>query len=195
MDAWITTCVSHGTKSPPTVVWHQSCPCRHQLRDLSMSEHSHSFVLLLHHPSTIMTSTTRMPPHPVPTSSAPLPSDEIFLPSNPEAPAQILTVESHVSEWPPTPGYRAFIGWLKQRCEQIRGRTIIEGNEGASVPIASLLGLLDNMISWVDEVPPQPQKAQRFGNLAFRKYIALVEEVCDRRGRPSLTVATPRYRG
>lgn len=37
--------------------------------------------------------------------------------------------------------------------------------------------LLDSMTSWVDEVPPEPQSAQRFGNLAFRKYIAMVEQV------------------
>lgn len=43
--------------------------------------------------------------------------------------------------------------------------------------------MLDNLIAWIEEVPPQPQKVQRFGNLAFREYIALVEEVsevCDR---------------
>lgn len=33
------------------------------------------------------------------------------------------------------------------------------------------------MTDWVKEVPPEPQAAQRFGNLAFRKYIALVEKV------------------
>lgn len=37
--------------------------------------------------------------------------------------------------------------------------------------------LLNDMKDWVEEVPPEPQSAQRFGNLAFRKYIALVEQV------------------
>lgn len=39
------------------------------------------------------------------------------------------------------------------------------------------LRLLDSMTDWVKEVPPEPQSAQRFGNLAFRKYIALVDQV------------------
>ena len=40
--------------------------------------------------------------------------------------------------------------------------------------------LLEDMTNWIDEVPPESQSAQRFGNLAFRKYIALVEEVSSR---------------
>jgi serine/threonine-protein phosphatase 2A activator len=36
--------------------------------------------------------------------------------------------------------------------------------------------MLDAMTAWVDEVPPQPQSNQRFGNLAFRTYIKVVEE-------------------
>jgi hypothetical protein len=41
--------------------------------------------------------------------------------------------------------------------------------------------LLEDMTDWVKEVPLAPQAAQRFGNLAFREYIALVESV--RQGR------------
>lgn len=37
--------------------------------------------------------------------------------------------------------------------------------------------LLEDMTKWVEEVPPELQSAQRFGNLAFRKYIVLVETV------------------
>jgi serine/threonine-protein phosphatase 2A activator len=37
--------------------------------------------------------------------------------------------------------------------------------------------LLDDMTEWVKEVPLAPQANQRFGNLAFREYIALVEAV------------------
>jgi hypothetical protein len=39
------------------------------------------------------------------------------------------------------------------------------------------MSVLDQMIGWIDEVPPLPQANQRFGNLAFRQYIKLVEEV------------------
>lgn len=44
--------------------------------------------------------------------------------------------------------------------------------------INSLIDLLEQMTRWVDEVPPHPQSNQRFGNLAFREYIKLVEKVC-----------------
>lgn len=37
--------------------------------------------------------------------------------------------------------------------------------------------MLEEMMEWVKEVPIQPQSNQRFGNLAFRLYIKLVEEV------------------
>jgi len=39
--------------------------------------------------------------------------------------------------------------------------------------------LLDDMTEWVKEVPLAPQANQRFGNLAFRDYIALVEAVSE----------------
>ena len=39
------------------------------------------------------------------------------------------------------------------------------------------MALLDDMTTWVGEAPPQPQSSQRFGNLAFREYIRLVNEV------------------
>jgi len=80
-----------------------------------------------------------MAPPPLPPTATPPPappppaeSEEIVLPSDPDPPAQILTTEKNVAAWPKTPGYRGYIGWLKKRCESIRGRGIVEGNEGAS---------------------------------------------------------------
>lgn len=40
-----------------------------------------------------------------------------------------------------------------------------------------LVDMLNQMISWVDEVPPLEQSNQRFGNLAFRSYYRLIEQV------------------
>ena len=37
--------------------------------------------------------------------------------------------------------------------------------------------LLDDMTEWIKEVTMAPQANQRFGNLAFRDYIALAEAV------------------
>jgi hypothetical protein len=44
-------------------------------------------------------------------------------------------------------------------------------------PIDALTGMLDEMIEWIQEVQIQAQSSQRFGNLAFRTYMKLVDEV------------------
>jgi hypothetical protein len=72
---------------------------------------------------------------------------------------------------------------VQRRCDRIKGKEIMTGERGGDEiiisrdGIATWMRLLDDMTKWVDEVPPAPQAAQRFGNLAFRKYIALVEAV------------------
>jgi hypothetical protein len=72
---------------------------------------------------------------------------------------------------------------VQRRCDRIKGKEIMTGERGGNEGltsrdgIATWIRLLDDMTKWVDEVPPAPQAAQRFGNLAFRKYIALVEAV------------------
>lgn len=48
------------------------------------------------------------------------------------------------------------------------------------------MNMLESLMQWIEEAPPQPQSSQRFGNLAFRTYIGLVEEVSSLRiGVPS----------
>ncbi|WOO76907.1 Serine/threonine-protein phosphatase 2A activator 1 [Vanrija pseudolonga] len=114
-----------------------------------------------------------MPPPSAP-APAPPPTDGIELPSDPFAPAPLLTTEAGVQAWPRTPGYQAFNGWLKARCGSIKGKEIIPGSDGAG-PIGVLMRVLDALVALVDEVPPL-EESQRFGNRAFRRYIALVEE-------------------
>jgi len=47
--------------------------------------------------------------------------------------------------------------------------------------------MLSDMMDWVKEVPALPASNQRFGNLAFRSYIKLVEDVCNNKGlKPAL---------
>ena len=43
--------------------------------------------------------------------------------------------------------------------------------------IRFLMDMLEQMIRWVEEVPALEQSNQRFGNLAFRSYYKLIEEV------------------
>ncbi|GFZ51999.1 PPIase PTPA-1 [Saitozyma sp. JCM 24511] len=101
----------------------------------------------------------------------------VLLPSDPAPPAPLLTTQHNVDLWPSTPGFKGFWGWVQRRCDRIRGREIVTGpHDTASEGIQHLMRMLDSMMAWVKEVPPLPQENQRFGNLAFRKYIKLVEE-------------------
>ncbi|WVW81825.1 hypothetical protein I302_103822 [Kwoniella bestiolae CBS 10118] len=104
-------------------------------------------------------------------------SQAIYLPANPAPPRQCLTTDSAVAQWHTSPGFQAFWGWIKRRCERLKGKEILRGEyQGDSQGIRTLLDMLDKMIGWIEEVPIQPQSNQRFGNLAFRSYIKLVEE-------------------
>lgn len=49
----------------------------------------------------------------------------VVLPSEPEEPAPILTNDVVVSQWPQTAGFQGFWGWIKRRCERIKGKSIL----------------------------------------------------------------------
>ncbi|OCF41654.1 serine/threonine-protein phosphatase 2A activator 1 [Kwoniella heveanensis CBS 569] len=99
------------------------------------------------------------------------------LPFTPDVPRQCLTTEEAVSKWQATIGFQRFWCWIRWRSERIKGKDIMRGPyTGNSEGMRLLLDTLDKMSQWVEEVPPQPQSNQRFGNLAFRTYIKLVEE-------------------
>ncbi|ORY25088.1 protein phosphatase type 2A regulator [Naematelia encephala] len=104
-------------------------------------------------------------------------SSHVHLPSHPAAPAPILVTESIVAQWPTTPGFKGFWGWIKQRCDRIRGREILLGPPSASYKaVPHLMNILERIEEWIEEIPLQAQSSQRFGNLAFRNFIKLVEE-------------------
>ncbi|KAL7418719.1 Serine/threonine-protein phosphatase 2A activator 1 [Cryptotrichosporon argae] len=104
-------------------------------------------------------------------------STDVLLPSDPALPVRRLTTNAAVAQWPLTPGYRGFVGWLRRRCARVRGRGVLVGDYASSgAAVQTLMRLLEAMTAWVAEAPPQPQAAQRFGNLAFRAYIKIVEE-------------------
>ncbi|WRT63817.1 uncharacterized protein IL334_000742 [Kwoniella shivajii] len=104
-------------------------------------------------------------------------SQGVYLPTNPVLPRPCLTTDSAVSQWHSSPGFQGFWGWIKRRCERIKGKEILRGDyHGDSEGIKTLMTMLQSMLDWVEEVPIQPQSSQRFGNLAFRSYTKLVEE-------------------
>jgi hypothetical protein len=91
----------------------------------------------MHHPST-------SPHHIRATQKASRPSPEaqtqetqtihqVQLPSNPAPPVQVLTTEANMEAWHRSPGFRGFMGWLKRRCEKIKGERTRSGEyEGNS---------------------------------------------------------------
>lgn len=60
----------------------------------------------------------------------------------------------------------------------VRVADIGKGTIADAQAIRHLLHILDSLIEWVAEVPPLPGTSQRFGNMAFRTYCKLIEEVC-----------------
>lgn len=83
-----------------------------------------------------------VPPAAAPTAhpgAPPAPSDANLvaaLPTDPAPPAPVLTSEKNVAQWPLTPGYQAFMAWLKRRCDRIRGQSIRRGMEGVTEKVA-----------------------------------------------------------
>jgi serine/threonine-protein phosphatase 2A activator len=137
-------------------------------------------------------STRRTGPPAAPKPLPPLSAHTIVLPDNPAPPQQILVTDAALLQWHRSPGFRAFWGWITRRCDRIKGKETLEGDYAGSSTVGcsflvtsgadgqgiqSWMSLLDTMTSWIDEAPPRPQSNQRFGNLAFRDYIAIVEQV------------------
>lgn len=52
--------------------------------------------------------------------------------SAPAVPIQCLTTEEAVRRWSSSPGLMGFTGWLRRRCEKIRGREIMDDGWGGS---------------------------------------------------------------
>ncbi|WVQ80918.1 serine/threonine-protein phosphatase 2A activator 1 [Cryptococcus sp. DSM 104549] len=101
----------------------------------------------------------------------------ISLPTIPAPPRPCLTTDALVDRWEKSDGFQCFWGWIRRRCERIKGKEVMRGPFDGSVPgIKHLMEMLDTMTEWVEEAPPEPQSNQRFGNLAFRTYNKLLQE-------------------
>ena len=73
-----------------------------------------------------------------------------------------------------------YIGFIFAVGDSIKGKKIrdisIEDVQNRVV-ITGLLGLLDELDKWIDEIPPVEQQ-QRFGNKAFKDWHSKLEQVC-----------------
>ena len=76
--------------------------------------------------------------------------------------------------------YSVIVEFLTDLCKSVRGKPRPEKDVAPPVPpvIAPLLQMFVVMRQWVEQIPLQDMKAQRFGNKAFRDFCAkLVAEV------------------
>ena len=76
-------------------------------------------------------------------------------------------------KWTKSKAYRDYLGFIITLNESVKGRKISDSCE-VSTTCQSLVGMLDELESWVDEIPPCEQP-QRFGNKAFRDWASRLE--------------------
>lgn len=69
----------------------------------------------------------------------------VELPRNPAKPVQCLTTDEAMLKWHRSAGFAGFNGWLKRRCERIKGRYIIDGDIGDSAMVSLFLNWLDRL--------------------------------------------------
>jgi len=75
-----------------------------------------------------------------------------------------------VEAWKSTSAYKYYGTFLRQLNESVVGYSLpLEDGASDSEAVSKMLLLLDELDSWIDNIPPQPTP-QRFGNLAFRDY-------------------------
>ncbi|WVO16762.1 serine/threonine-protein phosphatase 2A activator 1 [Cryptococcus depauperatus] len=102
---------------------------------------------------------------------------ELALPAIPPTPRPCLTNDVLVARWQKSAGFQLFWAWIKRRCDRLKGKEIMkEGYDHSTHGIVCLMDMLEQMTQWVKEAPLEPQENQRFGNLAFRVYVKLLQE-------------------
>lgn len=86
-----------------------------------------------------------------------------------ELPQPNIRTDDDVAVWHKTRGYRDYWLFLLRLNEAVANHEI-PGTDGSCSPTAAaLISILDELDSWIDDIPPL-QSPQRFGNLAFRTW-------------------------
>lgn len=70
-----------------------------------------------------------------------------------------------------------YLGFIQAIGDTIAGKKISNGaSTDQSKAISGLMDMLDKLSSWADQIEPEDMQ-QRFGNKAFRRWYARLEEV------------------
>jgi len=86
---------------------------------------------------------------------------------------EILTFQD-LAKWTRSEAYHEYIGFLEFINEGVKGKPLTVPVTISPV-IKGLLGILEKLSSWIDDIPPIDQP-QRFGNKAFKTWFAMLEE-------------------
>ncbi|CAB4374766.1 unnamed protein product [Rhizophagus irregularis] len=89
-------------------------------------------------------------------------------------PIKKINDQADVNEWVNTEAFRRLMKFIELSNESVINRKISDPCL-VSEFVQRIINMLDTMLSWIDEIPPLPTP-QRFGNKAFRTWIARLEE-------------------
>lgn len=91
--------------------------------------------------------------------------------STPGVAVSKIRTPAHIEVWKASKAYSTLGGFIGAINEAVKGKSITDPYS-KSPNIEKLVALLGTLDSWIDEIPPEATAANRFGNVAFRKWHA-----------------------
>ncbi|XP_060080326.1 serine/threonine-protein phosphatase 2A activator-like, partial [Ylistrum balloti] len=92
-----------------------------------------------------------------------------------EIPNKKVNLPTDVPAWESSEAYRDLVGFICAVSEAVKSKKIRD-DYPISETTTRLVGLLDTMDKWIDEIPPIDQP-QRFGNKAFKDFYDRLKDV------------------
>ena len=89
-----------------------------------------------------------------------------------------IKLPSDMEKWEKSEAYHEYLGFIQMIGDAICGKKIRGENIKQSENIGKLLGTLDQLSNWIDEIQPMEQQ-QRFGNKAFRDWYDRVTKLSE----------------
>ncbi|PIN08186.1 Phosphotyrosyl phosphatase activator [Handroanthus impetiginosus] len=123
---------------------------------------------------------------PVPQSEKVVP---ITLPHQFTAPSKKIRSQEDVARFHSSPSFRNFLGFVVSLSESIKSRKLSDPCR-VSPAVETLVSILQNLVDYVDHIPPAPQSA-RYGNVAYRIWH---ERMCSDAESFMLTLLPPHLR-
>ncbi|XP_023011968.2 phosphotyrosyl phosphatase activator [Leptinotarsa decemlineata] len=103
-------------------------------------------------------------------------------------PMKLVKNMDDMMQWDKSEAYFEYLGFIYAINDSIRGKSNSQGSANASEEINKLVGVLDTINQWIDDIPPV-QQPQRFGNIAFRDFYKKLKD----QAIPLLQTIFPEY--